>query len=231
MVHPKRMRIWIALIALAASCAVAQAEKETFQYNFKTGQTIHSHIVMNTSMSMGKSVMNMDTSMHVDEAKADGSAALTTKVDGGDIKMMGMKMAIPGRGKEFKMTVSKFGKRMDMGDAKTSVVVQEFPDHPVAVGESWDGSVQVQGGKMAITVNAHFTFDSVKTVDGHKLAHLLVVEDGGTTGRGAMTIHATGWMDWDIAQAFPTSSHMEGTEDTSGMSSTFTSDQTSTIEG
>lgn len=221
---------WIVLSAFAGCFAIAHAgDKVTFQYNFKTGQTIHSHIVVSTSMSMGKSNMNMDTSMHVDEANADGSAALTTKVDGGDIKMMGMKMAIPGRGKEFKMTVSKFGKRMDMGDSKTSVTVQEFPDHPIGVGESWDGTVQVQGGKTSLSVNAHFTFDSVKTVDGHKVAHLLVVEDGGTTGRGGMTIHATGWMDWDISQAFPTAAHMEGTEDAGGMSSSFVSDQTSTL--
>ncbi len=232
MVHANRMRTWIALIAISGSFTVAHAaQKETFQYNFKTGQTIHSHIVMNSTMSMGKTVMNMDTSMHVDSANADGSAALTTKVDGGDMKMMGMKMGIPGRGKEFKMTVSKFGKVMQMADSKSSVVIQEFPDHPIAVGESWDGSVQVQAGKTPLSVNAHFTFDSVKTVDGHKIAHLLLVEDGGTTGRGAMTIHATGWMDWDVAQGFPTAAHMEGTEDMGGMSSTFVSDQTSTISG
>ena len=107
-----------------------------------------------------------------------------------------------------------------------TVTMQEFPNHPVAVGESWDGSIQTAAGRGQIDVNAHFTLESVNTVDGHKIAHIAVVEDGGTTGRGAVKIHATGWMEWDVDRGLPLRSHMEGSQDVSGMSSTFTSELT-----
>jgi hypothetical protein len=225
------MRKWFFLTALASCLAfAAQGGKVTFQYNFKKGQVIRSHMVMSTQMSMGKMDMNMDSSMTVDDANGDGSANLTTSVDSGDIKMGGMKMAIPGKGKKYHMVVSKYGKRIEMAKKDdASVVVQEFPDHPIGVGESWDGNVQVNGGRTTMVVNAHFTLDSLKTVDGHKIAHLLVVEDGELKEHGGMKIHATGWMDWDIDQGIPTLGHMEGTQDMGKMSSTFSSDQSTTI--
>jgi hypothetical protein len=224
------MNKWIVLSALLGCTMIAHADdKVTFQYNFQKGQLIRTHLVVSSEMSMGKSTVTMDTSMHVDDTKDDGTASLTTKIDGGEVKMMGMKMPMPGRGKEYHMTVSKFGKAMEMADNKTAVTVQEFPDHPIAVGESWDGTVQVQGSRTPMQVKAHFTFDSIKNVDGHKLAHLLVVEDGGMADKGGMTIHATGWMDWNIDQGIPSAAHVEGTEEMGKMTGTFVSDQTTTI--
>jgi hypothetical protein len=222
---------WILLSALASCVAFsAPGEKVTFQYNFKTGEVIKSHLVVNSQMSMGKMEMTMDTSMHVDDAKPDGSASLTTQIDSGDMKMAGMKMAMPGRGKQFHMTVSKYGKRMDMGKDNSKVVVQEFPDHPVGVGDSWDGTVQVQGGRTSLDVKAHFTLDSINADDGHKLAHVLVVEDFENTDKGGMKVHASGWMDWDIDQGIPTAAHIEGTQAMGQMTSTFVSDQATKID-
>ena len=226
------MSKWLFLVVCVGCVSFAQAkDKVTFEYKFKTGQTIRSHIVVDTDMSMGKSNLTMDSSMHVDSANPDGSANLTTKIDGGDMKMMGMKMKVPGRGKEYHMTVSKYGKRMEMGDSKdkATVVVQEFPDHPIGVGESWDGNVQIQGGRTPMEVTAHFTLDSIKNVSGHKIAHVLMVEDADLQDQ-KMKIHATGWMDWDVDQGIPTASHVEGTQDMSKMSTTFVTDSTTTID-
>ena len=66
--------------------------------------------------------------------------------------MMGMKMGIPGKGKEYHMTASKCGKALELSDKKMAVNLQEFPDHPIGIGESWDGSIQVQGGKGSFMV-------------------------------------------------------------------------------
>lgn len=220
----------LTLFAIAAAFAVAHADdKVTFQYNFKKGQVVHTHIAMTADMPMGKSNTTMDTSMHVDDAKDDGSAQLSTQIDSGEFSMGPMKMAIPGKGKQFHLTVSKFGKQLESGDSKAAVVVQEFPDHPVAVGESWDGFVQMQAGKTPTQINAHFTLDSVKSSNGRKLAHLLMVEDGEIKDRGDIKIHATGWMDWDMDQSIPVASHVEGTEDMGKMDMNFVADTTSTL--
>ena len=221
----------IIVLSLGAGFAIAHADqKVTFQYNFKKGQVVRTHLVMNADMSMGKSSTTMDTSMRVDDAKDDGSASLSTQIDSGEFSMGPMKMAIPGKGKQFHMTVSKFGKQLETSDnAKALVVVQEFPDHPIAVGESWDGSVQIQAGRTPTQINAHFTLDSIKSDHGHKIAHLLMVEDGEIKDRGDIKIHATGWMDWDLDQSLPVASHVEGTEDMGKMNMNFVADSTSTL--
>ena len=218
----------ILILAVLATGRVAP-DQVTFQYSFKKGQVIRSHMVMNMNMSMGAMNMTMDSSMHVDEANADGSASLTTQIDSGNMKMGSMNMAIPGKGKQFHMTVSKYGKRVVMDSDKNkdapAVTVQEFPDRAIAVGESWDGQVQVQGGKQPVQVNAHFTLDSLRD----NIAHVLVVEDG-EVAKG-VKIHGSGWMDWDTVKSIAVSAHIEGTEQMGGgMTPTFTSDVTTTVE-
>ncbi len=202
--------------------------KITFQYNFRKDEVIRTHVDINSQMG-GQMNISMDTSMHVDAANPDGSAVLTTQMDSGNMKMGSIKIAMPGRGKKSTITVSKFGKRLETGNSKVSVVLQEFPDHAIGVGESWDGTMQMQSQRGSMDINAHFTLDSVKTVDGHKVAHLLVVEDGDVTKD--MHVHATGWMDWDTQLGLATAGHIEGTQNMGKSQFAFTTDQTSKIDG
>jgi len=204
-------------------------DKITFQYNFRKNEVIHSHMVINSQVQSNQVVMTMDSSMHVDDVKDDGSAVLSTQIDHGEMKMGSMKMNLPLGGKRTIMTVSKYGKRLEMKDKKVSVSLQEFPDHAIGVGESWDGAIVMQGQRDAMEINAHFTLDSLKTVDGHQVAHVLVVEDGDASKD--MHVHATGWMDWDTSLGIATIAHVEGTETMGKMQNTFTTDQASTIDG
>ncbi len=207
----------------------AKPEKVTFQYNFKVGQTIHTTMKVSAQMNMGNTQTDLAVSTHVDEVKEDGSATLTTSMDSGTTSFGSNKMHLPGMGKKFQMTVSKFGKIVLKKDAKATVVVQEFPDHAIAVGESWDGFINVNGGRTSIDVKTHFTFESLKSVDGHKIAHLLMDEDN-TNDKADIKIKATGWLDWDVDQSYPVTGHSEGDEQIGKMNVHFLSDQTATIE-
>jgi len=206
-----------------------EPEKVTFQYNFQAGQTIHTDMKISTQMNMGSSETNLSVKTHVDAVGPDGSATLTTSMDSGTMSMGSNKLHLPGMGRKYQMTVSKFGKIVLKKDARATVVVQEFPENPIEVGGSWDGTININGGKTSIAVTSHFTLESVKTVDGHKIAHLLVEEDN-TQGDSDIKIKATGWLDWDVNQSYPVSGHTEGDQLIGKMTVHFVSDQSASVE-
>jgi hypothetical protein len=180
-------------------------------------------------MNMGSSETELSVKTHVDQLNEDGTATLTTSMDSGTTSLGGNKLHMPGMGRKYQMTITKFGKIVLKKDARATVVVQEFPDHPIAVGESWDGFIKLNGAKVSIDVKTHFTLESVKSVNGHKIAHLLMDEDN-TNDEADIKIKASGWLDWDVDQSYPTAGHAEGDELIGKMTMHFVTDQSATIE-
>lgn len=166
-----------AALLLGAALGQAQIAKQGSAYLFRMKFTKGAKYAykMNVDMTMpkgmggpadGKANMLMTMNIHVKDVKKD---VATVAYSASPMKMNGKEM---GKATQMEVKQNTRGKFVQGDAAAMNAGSINLPEKPIKLGDSWTAETKMGTGAGAMTVNAKYTFKSIKTVNGKQIAVL-----------------------------------------------------------